>query len=214
MYPSLQTWTFLIACAGIARFGFSDESVRRITRYWRESKFVFKWSHINCWHVLTKHGLCMQNMCGHSELRISLASSPVWAGIRTIIYFVLQGRCPNFWPTAPQLASFLARTQKVTASPKLSAPIGRWISKLALLDAWMVSSLNFQKIPSNGNKELAKAHCFQVKRHLIRKVIPRLTKIIRSGITFVRRNYSLAEKWFPVGFYRKSFNSFWMLPTI
>jgi hypothetical protein len=25
---------------------------------------------------------------------------------------------------------------------------------------------------------------------------------------------SLAETWFPVGFYRKSFNSFWMLPTI
>ena len=45
-------------------------------------------------------------------------------------------------------------------------------------------------------------------------VIPRLTKIIRSGITFVSRNLLLAETWFPLGFYRKSFNSFWMLPTI
>ena len=27
-------------------------------------------------------------------------------------------------------------------------------------------------------------------------------------------SHSLAETWFPVGFYRKSFNSFWMLPTI
>jgi len=39
-------------------------------------------------------------------------------------------------------------------------------------------------------------------------VIPRLTKTIRYG------SHSLAETWFPVGFYRKSFNSFWMLPTI
>jgi len=28
------------------------------------------------------------------------------------------------------------------------------------------------------------------------------------------RNHSLAETWFPAGFYRKPFNSFWMLPTI
>jgi len=35
-------------------------------------------------------------------------------------------------------------------------------------------------------------------------VIPRLTKIISSGIAFVSRNV------IP----RKSFNSFWMLPTI
>ena len=40
-------------------------------------------------------------------------------------------------------------------------------------------------------------------------VIPRLTKIVRSGIKFVRRNVIS-----PVGFYRKSFNSFWMLPTV
>ena len=38
--------------------------------------------------------------------------------------------------------------------------------------------------------------------------IPRLTKIIRSGITFVSRNVISRR------FYRKSFNSFWMLPTI
>ena len=47
------------------------------------------------------------------------------------------------------------------------------------------------------------------KKKLIQNTaIPRLTKIIRSG------SHSLAETWFPVGFYRKSFNSFWMLPTI
>ena len=39
-------------------------------------------------------------------------------------------------------------------------------------------------------------------------VIPRLTKII------VPESHSLDETWFPAGFYRKSFNSFWMLPTI
>ena len=38
-------------------------------------------------------------------------------------------------------------------------------------------------------------------------VIPRLTKIIRSGITFVSQSV------ISVGFYRKSFNSFWMLPV-
>ena len=32
--------------------------------------------------------------------------------------------------------------------------------------------------------------------------------------TWANEDNSLAETWFPVGFYRKSFNSFWMLPTI
>jgi hypothetical protein len=32
--------------------------------------------------------------------------------------------------------------------------------------------------------------------------------------TSANEDNSLAETWFPVGFYRKSFNSFWMLPTI
>jgi len=105
----------------------------------------------------------VQNMRGHSKVRFSFASSPVWTGMQAMIYFVLQVRCLTFWPTAPKFASFLARAQKVTASPKLSAPIGRWISKFALLDGWRVSSLNFQNIPSNGNKEFAKAHCFSGK---------------------------------------------------
>jgi hypothetical protein len=39
-------------------------------------------------------------------------------------------------------------------------------------------------------------------------VIPRLTKIIRSGITFVSRN--IISRRFLL---QKSFNSFWMLPT-
>ena len=43
---------------------------------------------------------------------------------------------------------------------------------------------------------------------LLITVIPRLTKIIRSGIAFVSRNVISRR------FYRKSFNSFWMLPTI
>ena len=51
----------------------------------------------------------------------------------------------------------------MTASPKLSAPIGRRISKFALLDAWSVSFLNFQDIPFNGNKEIDKVHCFSGK---------------------------------------------------
>ena len=45
-------------------------------------------------------------------------------------------------------------------------------------------------------------------------VIPRSTKIICFRNHIRKPKSALAETWFPIGFYRKSFNSFWMLPTI
>jgi hypothetical protein len=80
----------------------------------------------------------------------------------------------------------------VTSDPTSIATNRRQISIFALLDAWKVSSLNFQENPSNGNEEIAKAHCSSGKAPLnfyslsfsLTKIMPfwgNLEKYCRAG---------------------------------
>jgi len=112
----------------------------------------------------------------------------------------------------PRLFVVLDNQDTDSVSTTATAESGKLVVSEVCISPWIVKvsytrcTCSYLRMSLfSSPKILRYAYCLEKKTTT---VIPRLTKIIRSGITFVSRNV------ISLGFYSKSFNSFWMLPTI
>ena len=92
-----------------------------------------------------------------------------------------------------------------------------WIQNALCGDYALPSVFGYQRLRYFISVKFGRGDRWQILRVKlnsdIRTVLRGVHEFLYSD-TSANEDDSLAETWFPVGFYRKSYNSFWMLPTI